>query len=56
MLNEASIEELEERLELSCWLDGCNSSYLDGICEQSYLDGWQFGCPSGTCNSQYGGE
>jgi len=43
VLNEASIEELEERLELSCWIDGCNGSYLDGMCEQSYYDGFYMG-------------
>jgi hypothetical protein len=38
ILNEASLEELEERLELSCWIDGCNNKYLDDLCDYNHYN------------------
>lgn len=36
VLNEASIEELEERLELSCWTECGQLEYSDMYCAAPY--------------------
>jgi hypothetical protein len=42
VLNEASIEELEERLELSCWTQcGGTPSYEDMYCANPYELGYE---------------
>lgn len=38
VLNESSIEELEERLELACWNNCVAYFYDDGFCENYELE------------------
>ncbi len=41
VLNEASIEELEERLELACWTDCGQLEYDDMYCANPYDLGYE---------------